>query len=86
MAKTFDMPLSQIEGKTLNDTPREKKIKKELSVEIEEKKTLKRRLDVTERNLSFVNKQLEEQTILYNSTVKGLTGMMDSFNQDIYSL
>lgn len=52
----------------------------------EEKKTLKRKLDVTERNLSFVNKQLEEQTILYNSTVKGLTRVMDSFHQDIYSL
>ena len=58
-------------------------MKKALFVEIEEKKTLKRRLDVTERNLSFVNKQLEEQTILYNSTVKGLTGMMDSFNQEV---
>ena len=52
----------------------------------EEKKTLKRKLDVSERNLSFVNKQLEEQTILYNSTVKGLTRVMDSFHQDIYSL
>ena len=80
------MPLSQIERKTLNDTPRKKKLKKELFVQKEEKKTLKRKLDVTERNLSFVDKQLEEQTILYNSTVKGLTRVMDSFHQDIYSL
>ena len=86
LAKTFDMPLSQIERKTLNDTPRKKKLKKELFVQKEEKKTLKRKLDVTERNLSFVDKQLEEQTILYNSTVKGLTRVMDSFHQDIYSL
>ena len=86
LAKTFDMPLSQIERKTLNDTPRKKKLKKELFVQKEEKKTLKRKLDVTERNLSFVDKQLGEQTILYNSTVKGLTRVMDSFHQDIYSL